>query len=503
MGRRVDARMVERLRRSVALIPAMKVFACWLVLTGSLIAVEKPNFVIINIDDLGYADIGPYESKTNATPHLDRMAAEGRKLTSFYAAPVCSPSRASLMTGCYPKRVLPTPHVLFPGAEVGLNPNEITLAEVLKEVGYATACVGKWHLGDQPGMLPTDQGFDYYYGIPYSNDMGTAADGAKSNPGQAPRDQTAKAKNKAKAGPSRDEAGIRGNAQPPLPLLENQTVIEQVKQDGQTSITQRYTEKAVDWIRQHKDESFFLYLPHTAVHFPLYPGMKWRGSSKNGLIGDWTQEVDWSVGQVLDTLRELGLSEKTLVLFTSDNGGALNHGSSNVPLRGSKGSTLEGGIRVCTIAWWPGQIPAGSETAAIASTMDVLPTFAALAKAKLPQDRVLDGVDLWAAWTGEAQPRQVFHYFRGADLEAVRLGPWKLHLKSGELYHLERDIGEANNQASENPELVEQLRTLAAAIGDDLGVDEFGPGCRPLGRYPNPQPLISNEGVIRPGFEPK
>lgn len=236
----------------------MRVFVFWLALAGSVIAVEKPNFVIINIDDLGYSDIGPFGSKTNATPHLDRMAAEGRKLTSFYAAPVCSPSRASLMTGCYPKRAMPTPHVLFPGAEVGLNPDEITIAEVLKDVGYATACVGKWHLGDQPGMLPTDQGFDYYYGIPYSNDMGTVEDGAKSNPGEQPRAVNPKAK----AAPPRDEAGIRGNAQPPLPLLENNTVIERVKQDGQTSITQRYTEKAVDWIKQHKDETFFLYLPH-------------------------------------------------------------------------------------------------------------------------------------------------------------------------------------------------------------------------------------------------
>lgn len=479
----------------------MKVFALLLLMSGSVLALDKPNFVIINIDDLGYSDIGPFGSTTNATPHLDRMAAEGRKLTSFYAAPVCSPSRASLMTGCYPKRALPTPHVLFPGAEVGLNPDEITIAEVLKEAGYATACVGKWHLGDQPGMLPTDQGFDYYYGIPYSNDMGTIEDGAKSNPGQSPRPVNPKAK--AKAAPPRDEAGIRGNAQPPLPLLENNTVIEQVKQGGQTSITQRYTEKAVDWIKQHQDESFFLYLPHTAVHFPLYPGMKWRGTSKNGLIGDWAQEVDWSVGEVLTTLRDLGLSEKTLVLFTSDNGGALNHGSQNAPLRGSKASTLEGGIRVCTIAWWPGQIPAASDTAAISSMMDVLPTFAGLAKATVPSDRVLDGVDLWPAFIGDAQPRQTFHYFRGAELQAVRHGPWKLHLKDKELYHLEQDIGEAKNAAADHPEVVERLQALAAAMADDLGVDDFGPGCRPLGRYPNPQPLISKDGTIRAGFEPK
>ncbi len=465
-------------------------------------AAEKPNFVIINIDDLGYADIGPYGSKTNATPHLDRMAAEGRKLTSFYGAPVCSPSRASLMTGCYPKRVLPIPHVLFPAAEVGLHPEEVTIAEVLKDAGYATGCVGKWHLGDQPGMLPNDQGFDYYYGLPYSNDMGTAEDGSKSNPGQEPRAAAGKGK-KAKAQQNNDEFGLRGNSQPPLPLLENRTVIERVRQDGQTSLTQRCAEKAVEFIRGHKDEPFFLYLPHTAVHFPLYPGMKWRGTSKNGLIGDWAQEMDWSVGRVLDTLRELGLAERTLVIFTSDNGGALNHGSNNAPLRGSKASTLEGGIRVCTIAWWPGVIPAGTETAAICGMLDVLPTLVARAGAALPQGRVLDGVDLWPALTGDGKPREVFHYFRGPVLEAVRQGPWKLHLLSDELYQLEQDIGEADNVAASNPEVVRELRELAAAMEPDLGVTEFGPGCRPLGRHPSPLPLIGHDGKIRAGFEPK
>ncbi len=461
-------------------------------------AVEKPNFIIINIDDLGYADIGPFGSKTNTTPNLDRMAAEGRKLTSFYAAPVCSPSRASLMTGSYAKRALPIPHVLFPGAEVGLHPDEVTIAEVLKEAGYATGCIGKWHLGDQPGMLPNDQGFDYYYGIPYSNDMGTAEDGSKSNPGQEPRTP----KGKAKAQPQRDEFGWRGGHQPPLPLLENRIVIERVRQDGQTSLTQRYTEKAVSFIRERKGGPFFLYLPHTAVHFPLYPGMKWRGASQNGLIGDWAQEVDWSVGQVLDTLRELGLEEKTMVLFTSDNGGALNHGSTNEPLRGSKGSTLEGGIRVCTIAWWPGSIPAGTETGAISGMLDVLPTLAARAGAALPRGRVLDGVDLWPALTGDGQPREVFHYFKGPVLEAVRKGPWKLHVKSGELYHLERDIGEAKDAAEANPAVVAELMAVAKAMESDLGLEEFGAGCRPLGRHPNPQPLISREGVIRAGFAP-
>jgi arylsulfatase A len=478
----------------------MRGFLFLMALAGSVMAVEKPNFIVINIDDLGYADIGPFGSKTNATPNLDRMAAEGRKLTSFYAAPVCSPSRASLMTGCYPKRVLPTPHVLFPGAEVGLNPEEVTVAEVLKAAGYATACVGKWHLGDQPGMLPTDQGFDYYFGLPYSNDMGTLEDGAKSNPGQEKKVNPNVA---ARQNQPIDETGIKGNAQPPLPLLENGTVIERVKQEGQTSITQRYTEKAVELIKKHQDEPFFLYLPHTAVHFPLYPGMKWRGTSKNGLIGDWTQEVDWSVGEVLKTLRELGLDKKTLVLFTSDNGGSVTHGSNNEPLRGRKGETFEGGIRVCTMAWWPGQIPGGTETGAITGMMDVLPTLAGRAGVKVPGDRVLDGMDVWPALIGEARPREVFHYFRGPNLEAVRKGPWKLHLKSGELYQLEEDIGETKDVAGANAGVVGELRALAALMNGELGEGVFGPGCRPLGRVKDPVPLIGTDGVIRAGFERK
>ncbi|MBI3469210.1 MAG: sulfatase-like hydrolase/transferase, partial [Planctomycetes bacterium] len=260
----------------------------------------RPNLILINIDDLGYADIGPYGSTWHRTPNLDRMAKEGRRLTSHYAAPVCSPSRAALMTGCYPKRVLPIPGVLFPAGAVGLNPNERTVAEVLKDAGYATGCIGKWHLGDQPEFLPTRQGFDYYYGLPYSNDMGTIADGSKSNPGQPLPNPKAKAKGKSQED---DETGLKGFGQPPLPLVENERVIERVRVDGQTTIVKRYTEKAVQFIREHKQGPFFLYLPHTAVHFPHYPGMEFRGKSKNGLLGDWVEEMDWSIGQVLDTVR--------------------------------------------------------------------------------------------------------------------------------------------------------------------------------------------------------
>ena len=457
----------------------------------------RPNFILINIDDLGYADIGPFGSQVNRTPHLDRMAAEGRRLTSHYAAPVCSPSRAALMTGCYPKRALPISHVLFPTATVGLNPEELTIAELLKDAGYATACVGKWHLGDQPEFLPTRQGFDFYYGLPYSNDMGTAEDGSKSNPGQPiphPKPQE----------PAADETGIKGSRQPPLPLLENETVVERVRAAEQTTITRRYTEKARAFVRENQDRPFFLYLAHSAVHFPHYPGEAFRGRSKNGLLGDWVEEVDWSVGQVLDAVRASNLAEKTLVIFTSDNGGPLNQGANNRPLRGGKGQTFEGGVRVCAIAWWPGKIPAGTRTDEITTMMDILPTFVKLAGGTLPGDRTIDGRDLWPLLAGEPEarsPRDVFYYHRGLKLEAVRSGPWKLHLQGGELYNLGNDLGESTNVAAANPDVVGQLRALAAGTRDDLGLDGIGPGCRPLGRVADPQPLIGNDGKTRPGFE--
>lgn len=264
----------------------------------------QPNIIMINIDDLGYADIGPFGS-TNRTPHLDRMAKEGRRLTSHYAAPVCSPSRAALMTGSYAKRALPIPHVLFPVGEVGLNRDEVTIAEILKSSGYATACFGKWHLGDQLGFLPTDQGFDTYFGIPYSNDMGPGADGSKSSLGE-PLPQTTPAKI-AEGKKQTDEYGMRGMAQPPLPLLVNHQVVGRVNAKEQAEVTQLYTERAIEFIRAQKEKPFFIYMPYTAVHFPHYPSEQFKGKSPNGLYGDWVEEIDWNVGQVLDTLRELNL----------------------------------------------------------------------------------------------------------------------------------------------------------------------------------------------------
>ena len=446
----------------------------------------KPlNFVVINIDDLGYGDIEPFGAGNNQTPNLARMAQEGRKLTSFYAAPVCSPSRASLMTGSYPKRALSIPHVLFPGNDIGLHPDEVTVAELLKREGYATGIIGKWHLGDQPEWLPTRQGFDFYYGLPYSNDMGPAEDGVKSNFGQ-PLPQR------------------KGGGQPPLPLLRNETVLGRGLPDDQQLLVKRYTEEAIAFLWDHRDEPFFLYMPHSAVHFPLYPSKEFRGTSDNGLFGDWVREVDWSVGQVLETIRQLGLEQNTLVLFTSDNGGQPRHGAVNEPLRGGKGSTWEGGMRVPTIAWLPNRIPAGTQSDALTSMMDILPTFVKLAGGALPADRKIDGGDIWPILTGQADaksPYDAFYYFRGLDLRAVRSGAWKLHLDSGELYNLDTDIGESANVAGDHPRVVTRLMQLADQMKDDLGVEGIGPGCRPLGRVESAEPLIAHDGTVRQGFE--
>ena len=478
-------------------LSALLLTLLYLALPRTLVAAadSKPNFIFINIDDLGYADIGPFGSTLNRTPHLDRMAREGRKLTSFYAAPVCSPSRASLMTGCYPKRALPIPHVLFPGDAVGLAPAEVTVAEVLKTAGYATGIVGKWHLGDQPEFLPNQQGFDLHFGLPYSNDMGPVEDGVRSDLGKP-------------------LPAAKGKGQPPLPLLRNGKVVKRVLPDDQQSLVEIYTEEAIKFIKGHKDAPFFLYLPHNAVHFPIYPGKQWAGKSPHGLYSDWVEEVDWSVGRLLDAVRDQGLAEKTLVIFTSDNGGTPR--AVNAPLRGNKGSTWEGGMRVPTIAWWPGQIPAGTTSDAICGMFDILPTFAALAGGKVPDDRRIDGINIAAHLTGDAGSKpahEVFYYYRGLELEAVRDLEWKLVLPSARpgaglkpgkaapaaakpsttplLFHLKTDPGEATDVAAGNPEIVARLEQRIADMKGDLGTSGPAPGSRALGRVENPQPLIA------------
>lgn len=456
-------------------------------LSGSAADAPKPNFIVINIDDMGYADIGPFGSKLNRTPNLDRMAKEGRKLTSFYAAPVCSPSRAALMTGCYPKRALPIPHVLFPIDAVGLSPKEVTVAEVLKDAGYATAIVGKWHLGDQPEFLPNQQGFDLHFGLPYSNDMGPVSDGVRSDLGKPIPE-------------------AKGKQQPPLPLLRNGKVVKRVLPDDQQSLVEIYTAEAIKFIGEKKEGPFFLYMPHNAVHFPIYPGKQWAGKSPNGIYSDWVEEVDWSVGRILDALKENGIADRTLVIFTSDNGGTPR--AVNTPLRGHKGTTFEGGMRVPTIAWWPGKIPAGTETDAIAGMFDILPTFTALAGGKLPADRKIDGANLWPHLSGEAGAKpahETFYYYQGMRLTAVRHGDWKLQIAptarvanaavlkeafEPKLYNLKTDIGEATDVAAANPEVVAKLKTLVEAMKGDLGLDGPAPGSRELGKVENPKPLL-------------
>ena len=460
----------------------MKPFPALLLFVAAVtptVAADKPNVVVIFVDDLGYADIGPFGATKQKTPNLDRMAAEGMKLTSFYAAPVCSVSRAQLLTGCYGARIS-VPGVFFPAGPQGLNPKEVTVAERLKELGYATQCVGKWHLGDQPEFLPTKQGFDHYLGIPYSNDM----------------------QRKAKA------TGERV-----VPLIRDDKVDALLTDEGQRTVVERYTAEAVGFIKANKEKQFFLYMPHTAVHTPIFPGEKFSGKSANGRFGDWVEEVDWSVGRVMDTVRELKLSEKTLVIFTSDNGPWLikgTDGGSAKPLRGGKGSTWEGGVRVPTIAWWPGKIAAKSTCDVVAGTIDLLPTFVALAGGKVPAEPVLDGRDISPLLFGKGteSSREAHYYFGGYNLQAVRQGPWKLAIApqndafdkttaeasktNPRLYNLDTDIGETTNVADKHPEVVAKLTKLAATMNDEIG-GKAPTARRPAGVVANPKTLYPTD----------
>ena len=450
---------------------------------NALIMVERPNFILIFADDLGYGDLGAFGSVIHRTPHLDRMASEGMRMTSFYSTSgVCTPSRASLMTGSYPRRVNldvnAKPYgedgrqVLFPVAHRGLHPDEITVAEVLKDRGYATAIVGKWHLGDQPAFLPTRQGFDQYFGIPYSNDM--------------------------------DRTHV------PLPLMRGDRVV--ALRPNQDSLTQRYTDEAISFIEHHQDTSFFLFMPHAMPHNPTAASERFRGKSKNGRYGDSIEELDASVGAILSTLERLDLGQRTLVFFTSDNGAAARWGGSNAPLRGFKGSTMEGGQRVPAIAWWPGQIPAGSTTDEVTSTMDLLPTFAGFAGGTIPTDRILDGFDIRPLLLGETHarsPYQTFFYYYKDQLQAVREGNWKLHLPLESKYtqihrhavapsgmlliDLSNDISENTNLAKQHPEVVDRLMAIADSARADLGeYDQPGRRQRKPGYVEAPQPLLMN-----------
>ena len=441
----------------------------------------KPNIIIIFYDDFGYGDIGCYGSEKNRTPNLDLMAQEGIRFTDFYVTSgVCTPSRSSLMTGCYPRRVdlhvnakpkgSVGRQVLFPVAKKGLNPNEITIAEILKSKGYATACIGKWHLGDQNEFLPTKQGFDYYFGIPYSNDM------------------------------NRDFC--------PLPLMKNEEVIEAPV--DQNTLTKRYTEEAIKFIEINKNDPFFIYLPHAMTHNPVHASDGFRGKSANGIYGDAVEELDWSTGEILKALKENGVDSSTWVILTSDNGAAERFGGSNLPLSGWKGSTMEGGMRVPCIMRWPGVIPAGKVSEEMVTTMEILPTIAKMISYSLPKDVIIDGKNMYELMVNPKtkSPREVFYYYQLEQLQAVRSGDWKLLLPLDSMYtnihlgtfgkgremqliNLKNDIKEERDVSDKHPEVVARLMKYAQEARKDLGdLNNEGVNTRKAGMVDNPVPQL-------------
>lgn len=429
---------------------------------------KRPNIVVIFTDDLGYGDLGVFGNPTIRTPNLDRMAKEGQKWTNFYAsASVCTPSRAGLLTGRLAIRsgLAGNPRVLFEWSAGGLPDREITIAEGLKKAGYATACIGKWHLGHLPRFLPTNQGFDYYYGIPYSNDM-------KVDPDMAVAEDV-----KFRKGMTLEQMRDPDNKQWGwAPLLENEQVIEYPA--NQNTLTRRYTKKTTKFIRKHRDERFFIYYPHTFPHVPLYTSEKFRGNSRRGTYGDVVEEIDWSVGRIMETLRKQGIAKETLVVFTSDNGPWLvkeqNGGSSGL-LRNGKGTTWEGGMREPTIMWWPDTLDEGV-VMEMGSTLDLFQTFMKLAGVDVPDDRTYDGYDLRPVLFGEgSSPRDEMFYYRADELYAARKGPYKAHfITQGvygqgpdrqehdppKLYNLNEDPAERFNVADRHPDVIEEIKTM-------------------------------------------
>ncbi len=488
------------LKRIISLVVGLGGIAGLGIRVSAAAPVPPPNVIVIFADDLGYGDLGCYGSKTIATPHLDRMAREGLRFTAAYAAaPFCSPARSGLLTGRLPARA-GQPYVLFPAEHTGLPAAEITIAEVLKTRGYATACIGKWHLGWAPPFRPQAQGFDRFYGMPHTND---------------PREW--------RLGEPFTQLTMFG----PLPLVDGERIIEAPV--NQELLTQRYTEQAIAFIRANRERPFFLYLPHTMPHVPQYASPRFAGKSRGGLYGDCVEEIDASTGAILDTLRELQLDRRTLVIFTNDNGAPARGGAanpakkaakenfpgrqlagSNAPLRAGKSTTFEGGVRVPFIAWWPGRIAARDAVDVPISHLDLLPTFARLAGADLPADRVLDGRDVSPLLLDgiAGAPRPIFHYF-GYQPQAVREGRWKLFvpvqtrpnvkhvslwwahapaafdnqhrlLAAPELYDLERDPGEKTNVATQHPDVVTRLsarvREFDAGLQRDARPMQVEPG---------------------------
>lgn len=449
-----------------------------------------PNIVVIFMDDLGYADPGPFGGDASLTPHLNAMAQQGRRFTDFYVSQaVCSASRASLLTGCYNVRI-GIQGALGPKSRTGLNPGERTIAEVCRDRGYATACFGKWHLGHEAPFLPRQQGFDEYFGLPYSNDMWPYHPEVLHLPMQE-----------------------RLKNWPQLPLIENDLVIDdEVTAEDQQTLTRRYTEKAVSFIERHRERPFFLYLPQTMVHVPLFAGEDFAGRSGKGVFADVMMEIDWSVGQIRQTLRRLKLEENTLLIFTSDNGPWLsygNHAGSAGPLREGKGTMFDGGCRVPCLMEWPTVIPAGSVCQQPCMTIDLLPTVAELIGGTLPSHPI-DGRSIRALMLEDAPgaaPHDALYFYWGAELQAVRSGSWKLHfphkyrtlngkpggvdgrpaayenLEIGEaLFDLARDPGEQHDVSAQHPDVVKRLRELAEVARDELGDGaRKGRGVRPVG----------------------
>lgn len=471
-------------------LPAVLLLLSLVFTLNASAASRLPNVIVIFCDDMGYGDIGPFGCKAYTTPNLNRMAKEGRKFTNFHVSQaVCSASRTALLTGCYNNRV-GIHGALGPGSRIGINANEMTMAEVFKQKGYATGMAGKWHLGHHPQFLPTRHGFDEYFGLPYSNDMW----------------------------PHHPEA--KKGTYPPLPLIEGDKIIDpEVTPDEQPNLTTWYAERAVKFIERNKDRPFFFYLANSMPHVPLFVSDKFKGKSGAGLFGDVIQEIDWSVGQVLDALKKHKLDDNTLVVFTSDNGPWLSYGThagNAGPLREGKGTAWEGGTRVPCLMRWPGKLPAGTSSGEMLMTIDLLPTFAKLIGAKLPEHKI-DGLDVWpllAGTPGAKNPHESYwSYYAQNELQAVFSadGKWKLQLPHGfrtlagrpggkdgipakyegakieqpQLYDLQADIGEKTDVASSHPAVVQQLLAHAekarAELGDSL-TQRKGSGVREVGR---------------------
>ena len=460
--------------------------------------VDRPNIVIIFCDDLGYSDVGCFGAKGWKTPNIDRLAREGIRFTQFYdAQPVCSASRSALLTGCYPSRI-GIMGALGPSSKVGISSNEVTLAQMLKQRGYATAIFGKWHLGFQPQFLPTRHGFDEYYGLPYSNDMWPWHPDFANKP---------------------LEERQRRPGYPDLPMIEGEKiVIPSVTFVEQRQLTTWYTEHAVKFIETNRDKPFFLYVPHNMPHVPLHVSDKFKGKSAQGLYGDVIMEIDWSVGEIMAALHQQGLEKDTLVIFSSDNGPWLsygNHAGTARPLREGKGTCWDGGVRVPFIARWPGQIPKNSVCKESAMTIDILPTVAKLTGVPLPSQRI-DGLDVWPLLSGQPGAKNphdaYFFYYENNQLQSVLSGRWKLQLphtyrtlagkpggrdgkpapyeqrkvERAELYDLKNDIGESTDVAAQHPDIVKRLETFAEQAREELGdslTKRIGKGIREPGRF--------------------